>query len=91
MALVRGQVNPLNVLGLRRLTFIPDNFAKISSKNTEQFDAIDQWIYQRLDSRYCIKRSYILDQDNKLTEVLEIGMEDPKELSMFTLGCPHLQ
>ena len=91
MALVRGQVNPLNVLGLRRVTFIPDNFAKISSKNVEKFDQIDQWIYQRLDSRYCIKRSYILDHDNKLTEVLEVGMEDPKELSMFTLGCPYLQ
>ena len=91
MALVRGQVNPLNVLGLRRLTFIPENFAKISSKNIENVDAIDQWIYHRLDSRYCIKRSYILDTDNKLAEVIEIGIEDPKELSMFTLGCPYIQ
>ena len=59
MALVRGQVNPLNVLGLRRLDFIPENFAKISSKNIENVDTIDQWIYHRLDSRYCIKKSHL--------------------------------
>jgi hypothetical protein len=90
MSLLRGTVNPLNVLGQRRVNFIPPNFAKMSSKHTDRFDTIDQWIYTKLDSRYCIKRSYVLDQDNKLAEVLEIGIEDPKELSMFALGCPYI-
>ena len=76
---------------LHNMIEIPENFAKISSKNIENVDTIDQWIYHRLDSRYCIKKSYILDIDNKLIEVLEIGIEDPKELSMFTLGCPYIQ
>lgn len=91
MALLRGTVNPLNVLGQRRLKFIPLNFAKMSSKHTEELDKIDQWIYTKLDSRYCVKHSYVLDQDNKLVEMLEIGIEDPKELSMFALGCPYIQ
>ena len=91
MALIRGRVNPLNVLGLRRLNFIPSNFAKITSRNMEMINQIDSWIYDRLDSRFCVKKNYVLDQDNKMVEVLEIGIEDPKELSMFTLGCPYIQ
>jgi hypothetical protein len=91
MALVRGQVNPLNVLGQRQLKFIPTNFAKMSSNCIENIDIIDQWIYTNLDSRYCVKLKQVVDQSNKITEVLEIGMEDLKELSMFALGCPHIQ
>jgi hypothetical protein len=91
MALVRGRVNPLNALGLRKLNHIPPHFAKISIKNVDKIDKISSWIYTKLDSRFCIKKSYIVGQDKKLTEVVEIGMEDPKELSMFSLGCPYLQ
>ena len=91
MALVRSRVNPLNVLGLRRLNFIPPHFAKMSSRSISEFDKIDRWIYSKLDSRFCVKKSYILDDSNKLVEVLEIGVEDPKELSMLTLGCPYIQ
>ena len=91
MALIRGRVNPLNVLELRRLTFIPENFARITSSRVENIGLIDRWIYDRLDSRFCVKKIYTLDQDNKMVEVLEIGIEDPKELSMFTLGCQHIQ
>jgi hypothetical protein len=31
-----------------------------------------------------------LDKNNKITEMCEIAVEDPKELSMLSLGCPHL-
>jgi hypothetical protein len=91
MALIRGRINPMNVLGLRRLKHIPPHFAKMTSRNIEKIDLIDSWIYTRLDGRYCIKKSYILDSNKKLTETVEIGMEDPKELSMLGLGCPFLQ
>jgi hypothetical protein len=91
MALIRGRVNPLNVLGLRKLSHIPPHFAKMSTKNVDKVDAIDNWIYTKLDSRYCIKQTYVLDQANKLVEVIEIGVEESKELSMLSLGCPYLQ
>jgi len=91
MSLLRGTINPLNVLGLRKLSHIPPHFAKMTSKNIDKIDVIDSWIYTRLDSRYCVKKSYVLDQDKKMVEVVEIGIEEPKELSMFSLGCSHLQ
>ena len=91
MSLLRGTINPLNVLGLRKLSHIPPHFAKMTSKNIDKIDLIDSWIYTRLDSRYCVKKSYVLDQNKKMVEVVEIGVEEPKELSMFSLGCSHLQ
>lgn len=90
MALIRGTVNPLNVLGIRKLSFIPQHFAKTYTENLRNIHSIDDWIYTNLNSRYCIKKSHMLDKNNKITEMCEIGMEDAKELTMFSLGCPYL-
>jgi hypothetical protein len=91
MSLNRNTVNPLSVLNLRRLSFIPKHFSKIKVNNTTDIKLLDQWINYNLNSRYAIKKTYSLDQDNKMIEVLEIGVEDSKEISMLSLGCPHLK
>lgn len=90
MALNKGTINPLNVLGVRKLNFIPVHFARTFSSNLGAMYSIDEWIYTNLNSRYCIKRTHKLDSANKLTEVCEIGLEDPREITMLTLACPYL-
>jgi hypothetical protein len=90
MALIRGTVNPLNVLGVRVVPHIPFHFAKTYTENTRYMAEIDQWIYVNLSSRYCVKKSHMLDKNSKIAEVCEIGVEDPKELTMLSLGCPFL-
>ncbi len=90
MALARGKINPLNVVGFRRLKHIPPHFARMTTKNVMNIDFLDNWIYHNLESRYCVKLSYIVDQNKKLVEVCEIGIEEPKELSMLSLSCPYL-
>jgi hypothetical protein len=90
MSLNRGEVNPLSVLGLRKLNFIPDHFAKITVNKTIDTRLIDNWINYNLNSRYAISKNLSLDQNKKMIEVLEIGLEDPKEITMLTLGCPYL-
>jgi hypothetical protein len=90
MALNRGTVNALNVLGFRKLSFIPDHFAKISIDHKFNTEAIEQWIEYNLNSRYAIKVIYSLDSNRKIIPITEIGMEDPKELTMFSLGCQYL-
>lgn len=90
MALIRGEVNPLNVAGQRRLSFIPDHFAKMKLKSDLPIGDIDAWVYQNLDSRYAIVKNINLDSNNKLVEIQELGVEDPKELTMLSLSCPHL-
>ena len=92
MSLSRQEVNPLGILGLRKLKFIPDHFTKITVdiEIYANIKLLDRWINYNLNSRYAIKRGYSLDSDNRLTDVIEIGIEDPKEMLMFTLGCPHI-
>jgi len=90
MSLNRGEVNPLGLLGLRKLNFIPEHFARISTETFVDVQKLEHWITFNLNSRYAIKKQFAVDQQNKLKEVLEIGLEDPKEITMLTLGCPHL-
>jgi hypothetical protein len=90
MSLSRNEINPLNVLNHRKLKFIPEHFAKISVGREIEIKLLEQWINYNLNSRYAIKRTYIVDQNNRLIEVYEIGIEDPKELTMLTLGCPYI-
>lgn len=93
MALVKGSINPLNILNMRKLDRIPPNFAKLTIKidfNT-RVKELDNWIYTNLDSRYCIQKVQTVDTNsNKLVSVYEIGIEDPKELTFLSLSCPHL-
>ncbi len=89
MSLSRGEVNPLSVLKLRKLSFIPAHFTKISIDITD-IKMLDHWINYHLNSRYAIKRTFSLDANKKMVEVIEVGLEDPRELTMLTLGCPYV-
>jgi hypothetical protein len=93
------EINPLGLLGLRELDFIPEHFTKMSidmnfGSSTvvanSKFKKIHQWINYHLNSRYAIKHNHRLNSDNKLTYIIEIGIEDPKEMLLFSLGCPHI-
>jgi len=92
MALVRGKVNALALLEMRKLKRMPPNFAKITLRDLDRLDfrLIELWILQNLDSRFCISKNTGLVDDNKMTTVYEVGFEDPKELTMFSLGCQIL-
>ena len=90
MSLARGKLNPLNLVNVRKLTFIPEHFGKITVVRKVHIKLVDQWINYHLNSRYVIKRTYTVDQNNKLVEVFEIALEDPKELTMLTLGCKYI-
>ena len=89
MGIYKNDVNPLNVLGMRRLNRIPPNFTRFQVKKFVDMRELDKWIYLNLNSRYCVKKSTAV-VDNKLTTIIEVGIEDPKEVSMMTLACPHL-
>lgn len=90
MPLSRGYVNPLGVLGLRKLSFMPMHFTKILISVAIDQRLLDHWITYNLNGRYAIRKKYIVNHNNFMQEVLEIGLEDPKEATLITLGCPHL-
>ena len=86
MSLVRGSVNALNVLGVRRLSYMPKHFTTMTLSGSVTSERIDSWVYQNLDSRYAIIKSLKLDSNNKMIEVHELGVEDAKELTILSLS-----
>lgn len=90
MSLNRGELNALNVLGFRKLSFVPDHFSKLSIDHKFDTKFVEHWIEYNLNSRYAIITNYKLDSNRKMIQITEIGMEDPKELTMLSLGCPLL-
>lgn len=90
MALMKGKVNVLNVLGARKLSYIPPHFAVMTIPKKDHLEDLDCWVYQNLDSRYAITQSLRVDGDNRVIKVNEIGVEDAKELTMLSLSCPYL-
>jgi hypothetical protein len=90
MSLTKGSVNPLNVLGVRRLSYMPKHFARMTINDELNSDRIDAWVYQNLDSRYTIVKSLKIDSNNKMIEIQELGVEDAKELTILSLSCPYL-
>ena len=51
---------------------------------------LDHWINYHLNSRYAIRKTFSLDANKKMVEVIEVGLEDPREVTMLTLGCPYV-
>ena len=90
MALKHGEVNPLGIVGMRKLDFIPEHFAKLAVNRNIDVNLLHIWIEFNLSGRYAIKNKCKLDSNKKIISVYEIGFEDPKELTHLTLGCPHL-
>lgn len=90
MSLNKGEINPLNVLGFRKLSFIPKHFAKISIEHKFDVKSVEHWIEYNLNSRYAIQTKQVLDKNKKIIQIMEIGLEDPKELTMLSLGCNQI-
>ena len=90
MALAKGRINPLNVVGQRKLSYIPDHFGIMNIADISSAKNIDQWIYYNLNSRYCVKIKQGLDTQRRIVDICEIGIEDHKELTMLGLACPYL-
>lgn len=85
--------NPLNFYDARQLPVLPPHFEAIdlnlSLYNLE--DTITKWIDNNLKGRYYCSRAKIINAENQFIQTIKIGFEDPKELSYFTLACPHLK
>ena len=90
MSLSRNEVNPLSVLGIRKLSFIPKHFTKMTITGQSDIKLLDHWINYNLNSRYAIRKTLSLDTNNKMVEMIEVGLEDPREITMLSLGCPYV-
>jgi hypothetical protein len=93
MSLKNGKPNALNYFGLRRVEIACPHFkyTTIDKYNPTLVKNIDTWIRHNLNNRYYVGQSIDLDNTNTIVYVTRIGFESEKELSFFTIACPHLQ
>ena len=92
MSLKNGKPNPLNYFNLRRVEFACPHFkyTSIEKYNPSLVRSIDSWIKKNLNNRYYVGQGIALDNNNTIVYVTRIGFESEKELSFFTIACPHL-
>ena len=84
--------NALNFFKLRKLKRIPPHFEFISIPVTYNLQgSIEKWIVSNLKGRYYIDKNIDVDDSDTIQNVLKVGFEQGKEMSYFTLACPHLK
>lgn len=89
--MIKGKINPLNVLDIRKLDFCPPYFETTTfAMKYNIISAMEEWITLNCNGRYFIGRSVQLVND-QITPSLKVGFESPSELSYFLLACPHLK
>lgn len=75
-----GEVNPLNVAGLRKTKTCPPHFARVAVpfSPTEKWNKyVIDWIYENLEGRFCYGQDEYLDT--------YIGFEIHSEATYFAL------
>lgn len=82
-------LNPLDVLGIRELSFLPTHFVKARINDTSRKD-IYNWIKNNLTGRFCIVRIPQIT-NNVVKSELVVAFEDHKELTYFVLACPFFR
>lgn len=79
-----GEVNPLNVFGLRQLDHCPPHFVEVKYKLQCSEKKITDWIIENLEGRFYSGDSYIEENDH-IHMVKSVAFEIPGEASMFAL------
>lgn len=83
------KINPLDYFEVRKFKVPPGYFEYICVPLTYNLEkSIEKWIDQNLRGRFYVGRSLDVESNSL---VLKIGFEEAKELSLFTLACPHLK
>lgn len=84
--LKHGEVNPLNVFGLRRLSFCPPHFTKVPFANYVDAKIITDWIFENMTGRFCLIDDYQeTPGEARIVPNKCAAFEEPGEASMFIL------
>ena len=88
-----NQVNPLNFFDCRKFTKKPDGleYLKLDFDWNDNEDILEKWIIENLKGRFYIGKHLDVDQDGKIKNIILVGFENSKELSLFNLSCPFIK
>lgn len=88
--LKHGEVNPLNVFGLRRLEHCPPHFEQVVFDNYVQDNTVANWIYENLEGRFYIGFRDVARNGAQFQRQMIVGFELAGEASYFSLLLPQL-
>lgn len=86
-----GEPNPHNFFGTRRTKKCLPHFKIIEIKfDYSVEEKVSRWIYTNLKSRFFIGKVLVNTEEKRAEYAIRIGFEDPKEITIFSLSCPHI-
>jgi hypothetical protein len=83
--LKHGEVNPLNVHGLRRIEHCAPHFTTVNFDLRVREKNISDWIYENLEGRFWFGNRYYQIESGSTTVNHCVGFELPEEASYFLL------
>lgn len=88
--LKHGEINPLNVQGLRQLDFCPPHFTTLTLEvSTMSEKRIADWIWENLQGRFYIGPVDVVDDGHYHRRVC-VAFELAEELSYFSLSLNQI-
>jgi hypothetical protein len=86
-----SKINPLNVLGLRRVDFPAHHFlyTTIESRSSSKIIRLCNWIEDNLNGRYYVGTTVDLENNVFVYKAI-VGFESKKELTFFKLAYTDL-
>lgn len=91
--LKHGEVNPLNVFGLRQLDHCPPHFQVVTFDLRTNIKNITDWVYENLSGRFWAGNYFLTESDSetiKLVMTHALAFELHEEASYFALFLPDL-
>jgi len=83
--LKHGEINPLNVFGLRQLSHCPPHFSRVSFDLATTDKRITDWIYENLSGRFWYGDSYYTTDTGSTVMQKSVAFERHSEASYFSL------
>ena len=84
--LKHGEINPLNVFGLRQLDHCPPHFTKVIFDLSTSERNIADWIYENLEGRFWIGNLYQVDNTTGARTIQHcVAFEKHSESTYFSL------
>lgn len=88
--LKHGEVNPLNVFGLRKLAHCPPHFEQVAFDSHVQDSTIANWIYENLEGRFYVGYRDVDVRGAQFHRQMIVGFELAGEASYFSLLLPQI-
>lgn len=88
--LKHGEVNPLNVFGLRKLDHCPPHFECVAFDPYASDKTIQDWIYENLSGRFYLGYHDVNNSSGQFQRQMTVGFELTSEATYFSLFLPQI-